>query len=209
MNFYTLAKKFEKEFQKEYAFQKKCRGDEVTHDEVMERQLNRFKETCRIGLLLMSEFQTLATSNHSFFCTIRPDCTKITFHDFFTKLCQDVLKRSWVKVIDAVTFEQKGTSLDTLGQGFHTHFIIETSMRSKGELLRALQSAFNKSTAGNCIDVQLTKNKEYIIDNYFEGYVSKDGHKESTCEWDKKWRDREGLKNIYRELPIKSVGSSN
>jgi len=103
-----------------------------------------------------------------------------------------------------LSFEQKDESGS--GHGFHAHIVCDTKHRSKGECLRDTISSFRKVCEENCIDVQVTKNPEDIVNNYLLNYKSDDNHKAPTQEGDKMWRNRIGLADLYdNDLPC-SVG---
>lgn len=100
-----------------------------------------------------------------------------------------------------LSFEQKGTTTETMGHGYHTHIIATMKQKSKGEVLRDTQSSFQHTTAPNCIDVSLCKNPEEVVQNYLIDYVSNDNHKITTKEYDSIWRTSLNLQATYIELP--------
>lgn len=142
-------------------------------------------------------------NKQAYFITIRPDTTKITFKDFFNQVKHFVDRRCFKEF--KLSFEQKGTSEDTLGQGFHVHIVANMSQRSKGEVLRDTQNTFKDCTAPNCIQVLTTRNPQELVDKYLVNYESEDGHKAPTQEWDAKWRAANYVDPLYTApLPIKS-----
>lgn len=137
---------------------------------------------------------------HTYFITIRPDCSKVTF-ELFKVQVDKLLSRACFKSYD-YSYEQKGVTEETLGEGFHVHIVAEMTMRSKSEVLRACLSTFNQWVtngliAPNCIEVCITKNGAKIVQDYLIDYKSDDDHKEVTKEWDEKWRTRLSLCPIY------------
>lgn len=178
----------------------------ITKEMIEQQVLNNNIRAMRYGCQLALAYKDVATemglltakATNTFMITIRPECKKINLHTF-KKDVDDYLKRKMFKHIHICSFEQKGTTLDSLGNGFHVHIIAETTCRSKGEVLRNTLSTFERYTAGNCIQVDVCKNPENVKQDYLIDYISKDGHKEITKEWDSIWRDREGL-----ACPIKS-----
>lgn len=167
----------------------------------------------------------IETVSNTFFVTLRPDCSKCTFRDFFDKV-KEITERkafpTWT-----LSFEQKGMTDDELGHGFHCHIVVKSTCRSRPEIARALMGTYDedkkkwlrgslsswindgKISAG-CIDVQVCKNPKETILNYLVNYESKDGHKAPTKTWDEAWRRREGLQPLFTSdaglghLPIKT-----
>ena len=107
-------------------------------------------------------FETKGNLKQTYFITIRPDTKKIKFRDF-VDLCNNFFYRRCFNTY-LYSYEQKGTSIETLGEGFHIHIIAEMTYRSKGEVLRNTQSTFKKCTANNCIDVSVVKTKQDFED---------------------------------------------
>lgn len=151
----------------------------------------------------------------TYFITIRPDEKSISFANFYT-LIINFVKRSCFDYWE-LSFEQKGTTPETLGSGFHTHILARMRQRSKGEVLRNTISTFKNCTSANCIQVDVVKTqKDYDnCKNYFTKYESDDGHKIETKDWDTQWRENLGLKSTYCTIedhcisnilpPIKSI----
>lgn len=136
----------------------------------------------------------------TYFITIRPDQSKITFPAFYD-LVKTFVSRSCFDWFE-LTFEQKSTDVNNLGVGFHTHIIAKMTQRSKGEVLRDTQSTFKSCVAENCIQVDpvktdkdLASTRKYIIE-----YIAKDGHKEVTQEADKVWRASLNLRSLYTDV---------
>lgn len=168
-----------------------------------------FREVLRIKTLIDDiMFELKGNLKQTYFITVRPDTKKITFKNFMI-LCNKYFSRKCFNTF-LYSYEQKGTSPETLGQGFHIHIIAEMTFKSKGETLRATQSTFNQCTAPNCVDVSLVKTqKDYEnINGYLLNYESKDGHKIITKEWDTLWRQKNNLHDIYNNefgsLPVSS-----
>lgn len=146
-------------------------------------------------------------SKQAYFITIRPDTKKIKFCDFYNDVRKFCLRKCFETF--KLSFEQKGMSDDTLGDGFHVHIVACMKQRSKGEVLRDTISAFKGYTAPNCIEVLTTRNPDELVDNYLVNYKSDDGHKAPTQKWDALWRTQENLEGLYSgSMPIKSVSAS-
>jgi len=92
------------------------------------------------------------------------------------------------------TFEQKGTSDDTLGQGFHAH-IVGKSSRTKSAIVKEAKRRFGAWCPEPNVR-KLTRVQEYIQD-YFIDYKCDDHDKASTKEWDAKWRAANELLPLY------------
>lgn len=184
---------------------------EKTYNTMINSEINEFEEILKISSLLHEKYiEITGTSTHQwYFITIRPDPKKINFEDFY-KVVLKYVERKCIKDY-YLSFEQKGINEENLGEGFHVHIIADATWRSKKECLRDTQSTFNKCTAANCVDVQPTREPEKIKNDYLLEYKSDDNHKECTKEWDKVWREKLNLLDLYhsnlleRKLsPIKS-----
>lgn len=205
MNFFTAGAKMAKEVSKLIRENEEA-GTPMSREIAEERVLNRNKQAMKYGCMLALAYKEVATdmglltakATNTFMITIRPECKKINLHTF-KKDVDDYLKRKMFKHIHICSYEQKGTTMDTLGHGYHVHIIAETTCRSKGEVLRNTISTFQQYTAANCIQVDTCKNPEGVMNDYLIDYKSQDGHKEITKEWDSIWRTQEGL-----ACPIKS-----
>lgn len=171
----------------------------------------------RLGL------ETEATQ--TFFITLRPDCSKVSFRDFFEKVKALLARKSFHTY--TLSFEQKGLDESELGKGFHVHIVAKTSYRSVPEVLRAINGTYDeekqafangtlskwiaqKKIAPNCVDVKVCKNPKEHTQRYLVNYESNDGHKIATKETDAQWRINLGLQPLYTSeaglghLPIKS-----
>jgi len=135
------------------------------------------------------------TDHQNFFITVRPNETVIKFEDFKNKVMTFLKRKMFVSY--TMSLEQKGTSEDDLGKGFHCHIVAHVTCRSKGEVLRNTISTFKDCTVANCIKVIVANNPKGIIDKYLIEYASDDNHKIVTKEWDVLWREREGLLPLY------------
>lgn len=199
MNFYTLASNLNKKRGKLINFYSNLNSEDPY--EAADADLMReFRINCKLGLKLMNEFKCLIKeiSDNSYFITIRPNENKINLNNFHMKV-KEFLHKKFV-ISYTYSLEQKGLTIDTLGQGFHVHIVCNTTHSEKKRCLHAVQKFFIDSTASNCIDVKTTKNGKNIIDEYLINYKSDDGHKIVTKEMDKLWRTNNGLKEIYSNI---------
>lgn len=205
MNFYTVASKLNRQIAREATKMVISGGN---HEQAWENAetlaLRDFERNARRGIQLMLKFKEIAeeegllpveTVKRTFFITVRPKCDAIDF-DAFTILVGKFLQRKDF-IEYTYSFEQKGTSDDTLGHGFHVHIVAHMRSRSKGEVLRDTCSTFKHVCAANCIQVDVCKNPQSVIQGYLLNYESEDGHKANTKEWDAKWRQQLGLADLY------------
>lgn len=176
-------------------------------------EINKFCEILEFSKTMHSLYlDKMGFNNHKnfYFITIRPN-DNCEFIDFKNKINEFLSRKCFLEY--TYSFEQKGTSLSTLGQGFHVHIIANMIQRSKSEVLRDTLSSWNawinmKWISPNCIQVDTTKNPNKLINDYLICYKSDDNHKETTKEWDNLWREKLGLSNLY-DYPGKSIPSFN
>lgn len=186
------------------------------YDEQFDREckytLNEIRRMKRMKDVIQEEFKELLLDEPreptSYFITIRPDDTKCKFEEFYERVTSILSRKCFLDY--TLSYEQKGTDPSSLGTGFHCHIVASMKQRSKGEVLRDLQSSLkdwieNHKIASNCIDVVLAKRPQELIEKYLINYESDDGHKETTKTWDELWRNEMGLKPIYSPS-IKSDG---
>lgn len=135
--------------------------------------------------------------------TLRPKPGKITFDEFRNIVEEEILTRNFVETY-AATYEQKGETEATLGDGFHVHIAMKvTGIAARGDLARKLLSTLQKTDRRTKIkrdfiddagvDVRCCFDKDKIITQYFIKYESKDGHKALTKEMDALWRERNNI----------------
>lgn len=175
---------------------------EESYNQIVRNETNEFKEILYIAQELHGIYKEtigLETSNW-YFITIRPDEKLTNFIEFKSQVEKYVKRKCFIDY--TLTYEQKGTSNENLGSGYHCHIVAYTSWRSKGEALRDTKSTFNKICAPNCIEIKPTRNPNDIIQNYMIDYKSDDNHKIETKIWDDKWRIENKLKNIYNKNDI-------
>lgn len=135
------------------------------------------------------------TSDRPYMLSVRPPPTtnwmvfKHTTETFVAKW-----KDSWTNYEYA--FEQKGETLDTLGQGFHVHIIITTNKANyyPSHILRDAKKAWHY-VASNCIQVDTLKNLAKAK-GYIRGDKAQD-EKQGAVAMDSVWREKIGIKEIY------------
>lgn len=170
------------------------------YNQYLQSEFRHFDKYLHVAAELHERYGAVCgKTKQAYFVSVRPT-DLIDWHEFFTKIENFVRRDSFLKV--KWTYEQKGETPSELGKGFHCHILIyESKFRSKGELLRATLSSFNKWIekqwlAPNCIDVQTTKNPDDILNKYLIAYESDDDHKNKTKAMDELWRSEKGLPNI-------------
>lgn len=222
MNFYTLASKLNKQITKDYTklmLDNNCDSfNDELYNKAVDKNIKQFESNCRLGIQLMMKFKEIAadeglTQNDSikqtYFITVRPDTSSISFHDFYKKVSDYLNRKCFIEY--TCSFEQKGTDNNSLGQGFHVHIIAKMKQRSKGEVLRDTQRTFKQSTSANCIQVDILKTTEdkNKTESYILEYTSDDGHKMPTKEWDEAWRLQWGLQSSYKNStgPLPAIKS--
>lgn len=192
MNFFTAGAKMMRDIDRLKKLHLDCNND-VNIETIENQVLERNKRAMRYGIEIALAYKQLAEEygllKHTkcFMITIRPECKKINFHTFKHDVEQYLERRMFTNIL-ICSYEQKGTSIDTLGHGFHVHIIAETTCRSKGEVLKNTISSFNEYVAPQCIQVDLCKDPEKVKQDYLIDYKSNDGHKIKTKIWDEMWR---------------------
>lgn len=115
------------------------------------------------------------------------------FAAFRDKVIQFSTAALWESEV-VFTFEQKGTSVETLGQGFHAH-IVGRSQRTKSAILKEAKRRFGAWCPEPNVR-KLTRACDYIQD-YFIDYKCDDHDKASTKTWDAQWRAANELLPLY------------
>lgn len=139
------------------------------------------------------------TDKQSYMITIRP-IEGIDVNLFKDKITSLVERSCFID--GCYSFEQKGTTPDSIGQGLHCHLVARMTQKSKGAVLRDIISSFNKwikegLISENNIDVRTTHNPKDIVQRYLINYESDDDHKIITKEYDAIFRERTGLASLY------------
>lgn len=182
------------------------RDEDELYKEKLEHHLNmyerEFEQTLEFASRLHDTYKAFMNKTpQSYFITIRPDCNQCSLSEFMCKVKSFVERKCFISY--TLSYEQKGTSDETIGQGFHVHIVAEMRQRSKTEVIRDVMSSWNgwikdSKIKSNCIQVDVTRNPTSIVNKYLIEYESEDGHKEVTKEWDAKWRQQNNIDEIYR-----------
>lgn len=135
------------------------------------------------------------------FITIRP--SQSTSWSNFKKISDKYLSSKRFED-GSYSYEQTGTTHETVGTGFHVHIVADTTWRSKAECLRDTITAFKNICEPNCIKILPTKNPHKLIDEYLVNYHSDDDHKEPHLHWDTIWRNSLALPSLHK-LPLSST----
>lgn len=217
MNFYTLASKSKKSVSKNYQRLLNIHCDEhmlcpddldkntrlQLQEQAMNLELDEFRNTARLGIRMMMEFKKIAEEegltnrhNRTYFITIRPDETKISFIEFYKDIQKLVNRKCFINF--KLSFEQKGNTMETMGKGFHVHIIAHMTYRSKGEVLEKLYNSVKNYVAYNCFDVRTLYTHEDVknVEEYITDYKSDDDHKIATKECDELWRKQLTIQHI-------------
>lgn len=126
------------------------------------------------------------------FLTVRPNDKLISFIEF-KEDCRTFFQSTRMSSFE-YCFEQKGTTNDTMGIGFHMHCIIGWPEEPK-ELLKFAVRHFKRYTAANCIQLgdsfhgkRIKNNKDLSnIRKYMSGDKA-DDRKAPACAIDIEWR---------------------
>lgn len=212
MNFYSVAAKVRRAVAKEAAATEKIleqSGVEAAEKvrlvslrsaKVLQQQIAEVEATMDLGIELLEMFRgklAVATGSEEgrwMMVTVRPpreirwELFKSSVESFVAKWSRDW--SSW-----EYAFEQKGTSEQTMGHGFHVHLIVCTNKKNyyKSHVLRDATRHFS-FVAANCIQVDALKNVAKA-----RSYIR--GEKElpdklAAVAWDQPWRDSLGLPGL-------------
>lgn len=104
---------------------------------------------------------------------------------------EKVPKKIYVKKVVKVGHEQRGTTIETMGNGYHLHMIIELNKhKRKSQLIDEFYNTFNKHLEGkNYVNIQIIKNNLQNVENYLDGQ-KKDKNKEQAVKIDKMFKDK-------------------
>ena len=127
----------------------------------------------------------------------KPDCD---FNEFKSAI-EDVSTFIWAEKLKW-TFEQRGTTDQDMGTGFHAHIILEKYNIAPSKLKTIMKNKFSKFVVvdkyiDNKINI-LEKKPEFLQDklDYIMGKKI-DEDKPMKVETDKKWREKLGMKLFY------------
>lgn len=125
----------------------------------------------------------------SIFFTVRPpaDCEFAQFR----KDAESLIKMLTTYTTGYLVYEQKGTDINSLGQGFHIHGIVD-KFEKPSYFLQRLQRKF-KYVAKQCIDVTIINNEEVLLRHHDYLAGKKDKSKMDSAMMDKPFRERFGL----------------
>lgn len=208
MNAVTLGYKLVAEAEKDYKLDRDMNGDgaqpfEFWLGRATQRAIKAYKVgQAAVDMMLESRPTKKGTS---YAVTIRP--RPATEFDMFYHVIQKLLQRKCF-VEWTASFEQKGTSEEALGEGFHVHIVATMTQKSKGEVARDVLSTVGAFCEEQGVHVVLAKTPDAYIQNYLIDYNVDDGHKESTKSWDALWREKEGLLPLYKNEMGPRISSS-
>lgn len=141
-----------------------------------------------------------------FWITLRPGPEHLhRFNDFKHLVDTKYITRScFLSFI--LSWEQKGETEETMGEGYHCHILALTpNWLKKTQLIKDTKSTFNKFLNGFVpeafVQVEYVRTVEHFhnINAYLRGYKA-DGFKETASTLDIPWRKQLGLNNTYGDL---------
>lgn len=170
--------------------------------DILEDPDNRYANSMhRLATIVSGKSQSLK-QKQEYCITIRPHPdAPITFGEFKKMIELHVVTRKCF-IEGNYSFEQKGTTPEELGYGFHVHIGAKMTQSSKGQVIRDLKNTFKEwldkgymNDAG--IDVFTRKDAIAWFNTYCLEYESDDNHKEVTRCWDELWRTGNGVQRCY------------
>lgn len=172
--------------------------DLAEYREMLEKQaVHRHMEASALAYRLFASTMTIG----AWFLTVRPDPDWTGDWPAFLEHCTRLFASKRFSSDLVYSFEQKGTSPETLGQGFHLHAVFR-STEPKKQLMRELKRRFIETGICGNAGVQLDKanRPQELIQNYLLDYIADDEHKEATRAWDALWRAAAGVPAIAGAL---------
>lgn len=165
------------------------------------------KEPCA---LLQERFNYLKElrdeCNNSFWLllTLRPKDETL---ERLTELTNKVVAKKWLQDKCFWVFEQKGETVETMGDGMHVHILtkLEGMVHGKRKKTKkqcldeviATCKAFNFNIEDNCIDAKVGPKRDLPkVVNYLTGEKSSD-KKHKAQEIDVLWREKNGITSLY------------
>jgi hypothetical protein len=133
-----------------------------------------------------------------YFITINPR-DDVTIVDFMTKIFKitnwKIFKKGYY------VYEQRGDSMDTIGKGFHCHILVEDYTIEYKRLITRLEASFKMicmQPYKNTINVVRKKpeHAKETLEEYMRG--DKQDDKLDKVNYDKIWRRRNSIKEIYK-----------
>lgn len=159
-------------------------------------EIEKHLQACRLAFRM----EMAAAEQVAWFVTIRPSPDWAGTWPDFNEACQRMISSAlWTHKV--WSFEQKGTSAETLGQGFHLHLVAKSS-KAKKDIVKELKRRFERTgICGNAgVQVDKCKTPADVIRLYLVEYEADDGHKATTKPWDSMWREAAQLQPIYGDI---------
>lgn len=179
-------------------------GDLTEEEYIKAKQMNEldnirlaFKYSAIVSQIYEEEYGKI---RNWYYLTISPK-PGVEFQQLYDTTMKFIKREFILKY--AITFEQRGKDIDTIGTGFHMHGIFgvkTTHCHNFSHFKKYAQSTFNKICELSGMDWTITKNPEELFINYHIKYIAKDGHKELTVETDEIWRKQKNLENYYSNI---------
>lgn len=120
--------------------------------------------------------------------------------DKFQRTVNKVLQKKWLKDY-ILTYEQRGDSLETIGEGPHCHMLILRDGKRPSEIRKEIYNTCkNICSDMNKVHIQFIKDENHLenIRNYLKGNKV-DEHKRQKVEIDKRWRSAYCIADYYSD----------
>lgn len=173
------------------------RGIECDYQKMFECQLKDQLETFDTALKLCEEMSQRAPAQvNSFVLTIAPK-HDVDVIDFITLVHK--FAKSSMFIAYAYAFEQKGTTLDTIGTHPHCHIVVATTY-CKSHILRRVRDKFECMCDEGGMQVDKSKTPSQFITNYLIAHIGREDKpdaKSLTSGTDSLWRTQMNLIPLY------------
>lgn len=131
------------------------------------------------------------------FLTVNPE-PSITLN-YFRDVINKAINKKWM-INYLYVIEQRGDNEDSMGRGFHAHFIIDTDGKKRHEIIRELKNTFKKvcDISSNCIFNVRNIKEEHL--KRFLGYIlsmKNQKFKHDKQKIDKRFREINHIANYY------------
>lgn len=172
-------------------------GIECDYEQLLNANLKEQLDTFDIALKLCDEMsQRVPTDTNSFVITIAPK-HDVDVIDFIT-LCHK-FAASNMFIAYAYAFEQKGSSLETIGSHPHCHFVVATTY-AKSHILKRVRDKFKDICGESGMQVDKSKTPSQFITKYLIEHVGREDTpdaKSLTSGTDMLWRTQMNLLPLY------------
>lgn len=171
-------------------------GLNVDYKELYDLEVANQMDTFAKALAICDDMQKIVGVDNYFAITIAP-IHSCDFVDFYTLCEKFVTSKMFLHYVYA--FEQKGTTLETLGQHAHCHFVVATTY-AKSHVLKRCHTIFDAVCGNSGIQVDKAKRPEAFINKYLIEHTGREDTsdpKSATTQMDTLWRANLNLNPIY------------